>query len=276
MRNIILPQYNQYLEKVLTKIEGNLDDNLCIEKLAAISGYSIFHFQRIFKSYVGENIASYIKRLRIEKGAFMLKYQYNKISTVGMRIGFNSNTSFTRAFKSYYNISPLDFRNKYKNFEDNEETPDFSIITLDTFKVFFIRTFGNYEYSEPLAWKQLESTCKQELSLDTQYISICYDEPSIIKNIKQLRYEACVLYEEDKHKNIKNLTLKTIKKTSYAKFEFEGTLKDFDKFFYKVYKTFFHNIYYEISLSPAIQINHNNTSDIIQGNIKTDLLIPIN
>lgn len=275
MNTIIVPKYNLYLEKTLNKIESSLDDYLCIEQLASIAGYSPFHFQRLFKEYTGENVASYIKRLRIEKSAFMLKYQYKKISTVAMRAGFNSNTSFTRAFKSYFHISPLEFKEKYKNFDTKEDTPDFTIVNLDSFKVFFIRTFGDYYTSEPQAWNELTNCFKKALDETTQYISICYDEPTIIKSCSKLRYEACILYEEEKHNKIQNLVLKEIESGAYAKFEFEGTLREFDLLFYKVYHTFFHDKTFQIGLRPAIQIHHNNSNDLLYGITKTDLFIPI-
>ncbi len=275
MINSNLPIFNLHLEKVLNKINNHLDENLSIEQLSSICGYSPFHFQRIFKEYTGESVANYVKRLRVEKAAFMLKYQYNKISTVAMRTGFNSNTSFTRAFKSYYNISPLEFKEKYKKKNEKNDIPDFKIVKLDAFQVFFIRTFGDYSYSEPLAWREMTHYFQKILDKDAQYISICYDEPTISKHCSKLRYEACILYEENKYAYLKNLTLKNIDSGTYAKFEFEGTLKEFDNFFYSVYETFFHNRNYQISLKPAIQIHHNSARDLLFGETRTDLLIPL-
>lgn len=275
MNSIIFPRYNKCLEKVLNRIDENLDDSLSIESLSSTCGYSPFHFQRIFKSYVGENVATYIQRLRIEKSAFMLKYQYKKISTVAMRTGFNSNTSFTRVFKNHYNMSPTEFKSIYKNYENSLETPSFEIIKIDEFKVFFVRTFGNYHVSEPLACQKMNKYFNKLIDDKTKYVSICYDEPTISTKCNKLRYEACIIYDEKKYKGLKNITLKKIDSGNYAKFEFTGTLKEFDIFFYKVYNTFYHSKEYQISLKPAIQVHHNDFDKLLHGITRTDLLIPI-
>ena len=275
MQNMDFPKYNKCLEKVLNRINESLDDCLSIESLASTCGYSPFHFQRIFKSYVGENVAEYIQRLRIEKSAFMLKYQYKKISTVAMRTGFNSNSSFTRVFKNHYNMSPMEFKSNYKKYDDSLETPNFKIVKIDNFKVFFVRTLGNYKISEPLACTKVKECFNESIDDMTKYVSICYDEPTISTNCNKLRYEACIIYNEKKHKKLKGITLKKIESGYYAKFEFTGTLQEFDSFFYKIYDTFYHNKNYQISLKPAIQIHHNPFDKLLFGITKTDLLIPI-
>ncbi|WP_419777035.1 AraC family transcriptional regulator [Malaciobacter marinus] len=276
MSNIIYPNYNYNIEKALSKIEKSLDENLYIEQLANISGYSPFHFQRLFKEYTGENIGSYIKRLRIEKGAFMLKYQYERISTVAIRTGFNSNTSFTRAFKRYYNISPLEFKGFYKDKFLCDDTPTYKIVEVEPFDVFFIRVFGNYKTSEPLAWKILSNNYTSLINNDPHYVSICYDEPTISKKYSKLRYEACLLYEEEKHQKFKNRLLrKTVEGGRYAKFEFEGNLNELDSFFYCIYETFYHLNDFQISLKPTFQVHHNNFNNLLYGRTKTDLFIPL-
>jgi len=276
-KNIKIPEsYNRQLEKVLTFIEENLDDHLSIEELSAIGGYSRFHFQRIFKDYVGENIGAYINRIRIERSAFMLKYQYKKISTVGMRAGYNSNTAFTRAFKKYYNLSPVDFRNSIINYDRVDiETPPYEIVHIEDKKVFFIRTYGDYGLYEPYAWQQFFVNYEEEVDSNSQYITICYDEPSIVKKQSTLRYEACALYDKTKHKNADKLSIKTIKGGKYAKFYFEGTLKELDQFFYKIYYTFFHNKEYQIKFTPAFQMHHNHVDCLLNGITRTDFYFPI-
>lgn len=276
-KNMNVPQlYDRQLEKVLTFIESNLDDHLSVEELSCVCGYSRFHFQRIFKEYVGESIGTYINRIRIERSAFMLKYQYKKISSVGMRTGYNSNTAFTRAFKKYYNLSPVDFRNSIVNYDCLDiETPPYEIVNIKDKKVFFIRTKGDYEIYEPYAWKQFFVNYEDEIYDDNQYITICYDDPTIVKAQSTLRYEACALYDVQKHKNLDKLNLKTIKGGKYAKFSFEGTLKELDEFFYKIYYSFFHNKEYQIQFSPAFQLHHNHIDNLLFGTTKTDFYFPI-
>jgi AraC family transcriptional regulator len=206
----------------------------------------------------------------------MLKYQYKKISSVGMRAGYNSNTSFTRAFKKYYNINPTDFRDSIINYDClNIDTPPYEIVYIEDKEVFFVRTYGDYTVYEPYAWKQFFINYEDEIYEDNQYITICYDDPTIVKKQSTLRYEACVLYDSNKHKNFSKLNLKTIKGGKYAKFSFEGNLEELDKFFYKIYYSFFHNKEYEIKFIPAFQMHRNHVNNLLYGITKTDFYFPI-
>lgn len=268
-------QYDYCLDKVIDEIENCIEDELHVEYLASICGYSHFHFQRLFKNYTGESIAKYVNRIRIEKSALILKYQHLNITDTAMRVGFNSNTSFTRAFKKYYNLSPKDYKEKYRIIDSIYDTPNFERVHIDDIKIFFYREFGNYSQSEPEAWRNLSKLYKNLIIPSTKYITICYNEPSITLNEKHLKYEACILYDENKHLSTNNIPTKFIKGGEYAKFEFEGTLNEFDNFFNIVYETFFHDKRFLISLKPAFQIHHNSFENLLFGITKTDLYIPL-
>lgn len=117
--------YNAYIEKLLMFIERNLDDeSLDINKLAHVSGYSKYHLQRIFKNYCNENIASYLRRLRMEKSAFLLKYTDNKVSVITSLCGFGYNQTYIRAFEKHYDCSPSDFREFNQSQKHNFRTFD--------------------------------------------------------------------------------------------------------------------------------------------------------
>ena len=275
MKSLNLSSYNPHIERVLDEIECKLDHNLSIEKLAYLAGYSPFHFQRLFKEYVGECVHHYIKRLRVEKTALMLKYQYNNVTDSAIRTGFNSNTSLTRAFKSIYNCSPKEYKDQFRVFNKNFDTPSFEIVNIADFKVFFVRVCGDYNYSEEASWIEIENKFHRVPQNDLQYISICYNEPSITLKKTNLRYEACILYEKNKHSHISGLPIKTIRGGNYAKFSFSGTLDEFDNFFNIVFDTFYHDKNYQISLKPSFQLHHNSYKDLLFGKTTTDLFIPI-
>lgn len=269
-------KYNIYIEKVMQKIENCLNEELSVEQLASIAKYSRSHFQELFRTYTGESVGNYVKRLRMEKSAFMLKYQYKKIIDVGIRTGFNNNTSFTRSFKSYYNISPLEFKQKFQNFEQKVECPDFTLITIDDFKVFYIREFGDYNQSSYCALEKANKGFEHIFDDKTTFITSCYGEPDITLSPNKMRFDACIIYVPEKHSHIKNLPLLKVKGGTFAKFKYQSeSYDDFDKFYYQVYNTFFHKKDIQVSLKPAIQIVNNSFSDLLKDIVNIDLLIPL-
>lgn len=106
-------EYIKRINLVLDLVEKNLDTDLSLEKLSKKAFYSSFHFHRIFSAIVGETLNSYINRKKIERIASIILIEPNKpISELAYKYGFNSDSSFSRAFKSYYGISPSEFKTK--------------------------------------------------------------------------------------------------------------------------------------------------------------------
>ena len=105
--------YIKRISNVFEFIDENLDSTLKLETVAKIANYSPFHFHRLFKLITNETLNSYVNRRRIEKaaGILMRKNEVN-IQELSLRYGFSSNSSFTRAFKNYYGLSPTDFKNQ--------------------------------------------------------------------------------------------------------------------------------------------------------------------
>ncbi|RZK51593.1 MAG: AraC family transcriptional regulator [Pedobacter sp.] len=103
--------YIKRVNRILTFIDQNIDGELSLEKVAAIGHYSPFHLHRIFKEVTSETLNSYINRKRIEKTAAMLMHRKDfSIAEIYLQNGFGSNSSFTRAFKKFYGVSPTQYR----------------------------------------------------------------------------------------------------------------------------------------------------------------------
>lgn len=98
-----------YIESHIT--DGNLDLNAIADEMA----YSKYHLHRMFKSVVGCSMHNYIKRRRITEAAEMLKRTKNPILDIALDTGYDTQRSFTKAFKSLYKVSPGFYR-KFKTF----------------------------------------------------------------------------------------------------------------------------------------------------------------
>ena len=102
--------YQYRISRVFRYIDQHLNENLSLVSVAEFAGYSPFHFHRIFKYITGETLNEYVTRKRIEKSAADLIHTDHSITDIGYTHGFDSNSSFSRAFKRYYGCSPGRFR----------------------------------------------------------------------------------------------------------------------------------------------------------------------
>ncbi|MCK8524129.1 AraC family transcriptional regulator [Aquimarina sp. D1M17] len=108
----MIQEHASRINNALLYIEDNLDSELSLDTIAKVAHYSPFHFHRIFKTITNEPLQVYINRKRLEKTAALLfRKKETPISEIYTKYGFNSNSSFTRAFKKFYGISPSEFRN---------------------------------------------------------------------------------------------------------------------------------------------------------------------
>ncbi|MGO0883429.1 AraC family transcriptional regulator [Clostridioides difficile] len=100
------------LNQAITYIEDNLENGVDYAEAAKIACCSTFHFQRMF-SYIAEvPLSEYIRRRRMTKAAFELQNSNIKILELSDKYGYDSPTSFNRAFQNIHNISPSAARAK--------------------------------------------------------------------------------------------------------------------------------------------------------------------
>ncbi|MCG8512667.1 MAG: AraC family transcriptional regulator [Halanaerobiales bacterium] len=107
-------EYIFRINKVLDYIEVNLGGDLSLDILADISGFSKFHFHRIFKGIVKETLLSYINRIRLERATSILLHNPSiSITEIAMQLGFSDSTVFARNYKRHYGISASELRETY-------------------------------------------------------------------------------------------------------------------------------------------------------------------
>ncbi|WP_338749989.1 AraC family transcriptional regulator [Bacillus sp. FJAT-52991] len=102
--------YQPMLQKTIDYIENHLSETLTPEKVATHAGFSMFHFHRIFQKETGMTAAEYIRRRRLTNAASMLLYTDETIIQIAYHFHFNTQESFTRAFKKVYQMPPGQYR----------------------------------------------------------------------------------------------------------------------------------------------------------------------
>lgn len=102
--------YTERIDGVKKYIRDHLDEPLTRGVLADVAGFSVPHFHRVFTAQLGENIASYIRRVRLERAARKLRMGAVDITQVALAAGYETHTAFSRAFRQQYGLSPSQFR----------------------------------------------------------------------------------------------------------------------------------------------------------------------
>ena len=104
-------QYQRQLDAVTDYIYAHLDDDLSLETLAHVSGFSRYHWHRIYRAVRGETAAQTVRRLRLERAAAMLTETSWPVERIAWKAGFTGTEVFSRAFLRSYGTTPSRFRN---------------------------------------------------------------------------------------------------------------------------------------------------------------------
>ena len=103
-------EYLEHIKKTVDYIEKNLRQDIDLAACAKISGYSQYHFLRLFKYVTGLTPADYIRKRRISEIAKEIVKGNDYISELAFQYGFNSKENFIRAFKSEHHILPTEYK----------------------------------------------------------------------------------------------------------------------------------------------------------------------
>ncbi|MCF6288513.1 MAG: AraC family transcriptional regulator [Proteobacteria bacterium] len=102
--------YLTHIQKGIEYIEDNLDFGISLKKVASVACMSQWHFQRIFKALTNETLKTYIRSRRLANSMHKLITSKEKIIDIAITTGYESQASFTRAFKQSFAITPSAYR----------------------------------------------------------------------------------------------------------------------------------------------------------------------
>lgn len=98
------------IKRALDFIEEHLREPVTLADVATAARCSPFHFHRIFAETTGWPLLSYIRKRRLTEAANQLKLQEDPILNVAVAFGFESQASFSKAFKKQFGLSPGKYR----------------------------------------------------------------------------------------------------------------------------------------------------------------------
>lgn len=112
--NITINKQQEYIEKfieICNYITSHCTEEISVESVAALAGFSKFHFSRLFKQFTGYSFYEYLNIERISYAERLFMNPEMSITDIAMQSGFNSISTFNRIFKEHKQCSP----SKYKS-----------------------------------------------------------------------------------------------------------------------------------------------------------------
>jgi len=87
------------------------------ESLAQMLHLSRRHLNRVLQQHYGMSFREKMLQARMEGAGWLLLTTDKKISEIGAMVGYTAESSFFKAFRTYYKMTPQEYRNKHTDKE---------------------------------------------------------------------------------------------------------------------------------------------------------------
>ena len=104
------PTDHDPLKGLIQFINTHLSEQLDLEQLGKVAGYSHFHINRIFYACYGETLGQYIRKKRLEQAARSLVHSQMRITEIAFQSGYQTPAAFSKAFKQTFQVTPKQIR----------------------------------------------------------------------------------------------------------------------------------------------------------------------
>ena len=268
--------YENSLRKVLNAIEENLD-YVTIEELISISGYSYYHFHRIFKTYVGESLKRYIRRLQMQRALLKMQIDQENITQIAISSGFDSSSAFNKSFKKMFGINPSQYRQKLlpqRQLYANILPVRYE--TVPEIEVYSLRTVGDYKTVDE-SWTKLINFAKKHSLFGRNFYAyaIAYDNPDIADE-EQLRYDACITKTKKVEITVdEKISSKTLAGGKYAVFLHRGDHGALVNTYNSIFGNWLYTQNDRLRDVTVIQKFLNNKYEVTEDKLLTEVYVPI-
>jgi AraC family transcriptional regulator len=272
MKRETLEKRTKISNDIMFYIYTHIDTDINLDTLAQELKISKFYMHTIFKEIFGKNIYETIKSIRLQKASnLLLTNKYSTISEIANQCGYSSQTSFIRAFKGRFSMTPKQWRKggykeysqkiltqspHYKDITSRFENLQPSIVKMADQEAYYIRHNG-YDESIVQTWQKLQTwTLTNNIEI-YEYIALFHDNPTITP-LNECQYVASINLETTKPIRNNKLPKFKISGGVYAKFELEGNKGELLEFIHWVYHQWLPQSDYETTTKPPFAIYKQN------------------
>ena len=278
------------INKVIKYIDSHLDENLDINQLASLGGYSPFHFHRIMRAWLNEPLGTYVTRTRLEYASQLLRHSNEPVTDIALRVGYDNLSSFSKAFKKHFDIAPVEYRqhrtvllmtesvliNNHSMKYLIESKP--KIKTIKAKRMIYAQGQGSYFESYKKAWPKVCAYAMQNQLFGpvNEYIGIGLDDPSLTET-ENLRYNACITIgqvsvPEDPENQIKVLE---IPEGNYVIFTHRGPYEELKNSYHYIYGQWLSESKVKLRNQYCLQRYLNSPEDAQPEELLTEIMVPV-
>ncbi|NJK81252.1 MAG: helix-turn-helix transcriptional regulator [Chloroflexaceae bacterium] len=105
----------QQLQRVVEFAQAHLDQAITLEALAQQTGYSPYHFARLFRQSVGMSPYQFVLRQRLERAQQLLHETEHPLLEIARDCGFANQSHMTRIFRQQLGTTPRAYRRLREN-----------------------------------------------------------------------------------------------------------------------------------------------------------------
>ncbi len=107
--------YEIYARQAVDYIQKHCRENIKVQDIAAYIGIDRSYLANVFKQMTGASPQEYLQSYRMEQAKEMLKNSERKISEIAYEIGYSDPLSFSKMFKKYEKMSPMEYRSTHSD-----------------------------------------------------------------------------------------------------------------------------------------------------------------
>ncbi len=100
--------------RVKNYVMSHLEGDLALPVLADAMGVSESYLRAVFRDEAGVSVGNFVRSVRLVRATHLLERGDQDLAEVAKMAGFASLTSFTRAFRRMYNLTPSAYRKRSK------------------------------------------------------------------------------------------------------------------------------------------------------------------
>ena len=103
-------------EKIIKYIDEHIRDEITLDELSKLVGYSQWHLYKIFKVLSPVPIMEYIRNKRLYAAANAI-YTGHKLYDVALDYGYQTPAGFYKAFQTVFDCAPSEYKNNNQNYK---------------------------------------------------------------------------------------------------------------------------------------------------------------